>query len=374
MKSKKIGLLTLPLIDNYGGIIQITALNTYLKSEGYEVYHLNKRYNITPVKQLARKLFKWNPFYWVYDFNDHAKKHRYIKNLNEFIAIELTNSTKNIYSSLQLTKKVGDLKLDAVIVGSDQVWRMQYIKQNYEDYFLGFLDSNKISKIAYAASFGTNEWENKNNISSVENLLKDFKSISVREDSGVFICKNTFNINKVEHVLDPTFLPHLTYYETIINREYKSKKEVGLFNYVLDKSPKKAEIIGNIAEQLHLKIDSIYLENNLRDFSNKKILKPSIGEWLYHFKNAKFVVTDSFHGTVFSIIFNKQFIAIGNKTRGITRFTSLLKSLDLSNRFILDDNEHYLSIIKQTIDYNLVNRKLEQLKLHSIKFLKNALS
>ncbi|WP_282053997.1 polysaccharide pyruvyl transferase family protein [Maribacter luteus] len=374
MKQKKIGLLTLPLTDNYGGIIQLTALNTYLRSEGYDVYHLNKRYDITVIKQFARKLLKWNPFYSIYDFNNHAIKHRYIKKLNDFITTEITETTKDIYSSSKLTQKVYELELDAVIVGSDQVWRMQYIKENYEDYFLGFLDSNKVSKIAYAASFGTDLWENKNNISSVENLLRDFTSISVREDSGVFICNNTFNITKVEHVLDPTFLPNLTYYETIINREYKLKKDVGLFNYVLDKSPIKAEIIGNIAEQLNLKIDAIYLENNLKDYSNKKRLKPSVGEWLYHFKNAKFVVTDSFHGTVFSIIFNKQFIAIGNSTRGITRFTSLLKSLDLSNRFILDDNELYISVIKQTIDYDLVNRKLKQLKLRSIEFLKNALS
>jgi hypothetical protein len=370
---KKIGLLTLPLMDNYGGIIQLTALNNYLRSEGYEVYHLNKRYDITILKQFVRRFFKWNPFYAVYDLNNHAKKHRYIKNLNDFISAELTNTTKNIYSSSQLSKKVKDLELDAVIVGSDQVWRMSYIKDNYKDYFLGFVSSKTVKKIAYAASFGTDVWEDQNNIAPVTSLLTDFTAISIREDSGVALCENTFLIN-AEHVLDPTFLPKSSYYEEIISREFNCSKNIGLFNYVLDKSPKKNEIITNVAKKLKLDINSIYLENNLKDFSKKRKLKPSMGEWLYHFKNAKFIITDSFHGTVFSIIFNKQFIAIGNKSRGITRFTSLLKSLGLSSRLILDDSEHYLSTVNQTINYDLVNSKLEHSKLDSIAFLKNALS
>lgn len=373
MESKKIGLLTLPLMDNYGGIIQLAALNEYLHNSGHQVYHLNKKYKVSILKQWMRKIFKWNPFFRFYDFNNHAIKHRYIKNINDFINVEIKNSTKEIFSSAYLSKKVDDLGLDVVIVGSDQVWRMAYIKENYKDYFLGFVSSKNVKKIAYAASFGTDVWEDQNNITSVKNLLTDFTAISVREDSGVALCENTFKIN-VEHVLDPTFLPNSSYYEEIIVREFNCSKNIGLFNYVLDKSPKKNEIITNVAKKLKLDINSIYLENNLKDFSKKKKLKPSMGEWLYHFKNADFVITDSFHGSVFSLIFNKQFIAIGNRSRGITRFISLLTSIDLIDRLILEDSEDYLSIIRQPIDYNRVNNKMNQLKSASKLFIKNVLS
>lgn len=374
LDSKKIGLLTLPLTDNYGGIIQLTALKTYLISQGYEVHHLNKRYEISSVKQLLRQLFKWNPLYFIFDPNNHAKKHRYIQKLNSFIKVELKKSTKEVFTSKQLAEKVNTLGLDAVIVGSDQVWRMAYINENYKDYFLAFVNSKSIKKISYAASFGKDVWGAKDKISSVKKLLNDFSAVSLREDSGVSICKDIFKItNEISHVLDPTFLPEQTYYESIIEREFLSEKKIGLFNYVLDKSPKKNTIIDNTAEQLKLDVDSIYLENNLNDFLRNKTLKPSIGEWLYHFKNAEFIITDSFHGTVFSIIFNKQFIAIGNKSRGVTRFTSLLKALGLLDRFILDDNENYLTIAQNQVDYDEVNKKLSSLKLKSKKFLKNAL-
>lgn len=374
MESKKIGLITLPLIDNYGGIIQLAALNSFLEGQGHKVFHLNKRFNVSPVKQYARKLFKWNPLYFIFDFKNHAKKYRYIKNLNDFIDIELQNSTKDIFSSKQLTEKVDELDLDAVIVGSDQVWRMLYINENYKDYFLGFVSSHNIKKISYAASFGTDTWETIDNIDSVKVLLNDFTAISVREDSGVLICKNTFEVKKdVCHVLDPTFLPDLSYYDAIIEREFNLKKKVELFNYVLDKSPKKLEIIKRIAQNLNLNIDAIYLENNLKDFSNNKNLKPSIGEWLYHFKNADFIITDSFHGTVFSIVFNKEFITIGNKSRGLSRFLSLLGALNLKKRFILEDSKNYLPIIKELIDYETVNKTINELKLDSISFLNKAL-
>ena len=372
MEIKKIGLLTMPILDNYGGIIQITALNNHLENQGYEVYYLNKKYDISVIKQFIRRFFKWNPLYFVFDYNNHAKKYRYLKNLNDFIAVEL-KSTKDIHSSALLEKRVKKLGLQSVIVGSDQVWRAKYINENYKDYFLGFVNSTKTQKIAYAASFGTDIWEDETKTASVKTLLEDFTAISVREDSGVLICKKTFGIkNKIEHVLDPTFLPNISYYNNIIKREFNSNKKIGLFNYVLDKSPKKNTIIEKAAVQLDLSIDSIYLENDLKNFSQNKTLKPSIGEWLYHFKNAEFIVTDSFHGTVFSIIFNKQFIAIGNKSRGITRFTSLLKALGLLDRLILDDDNSGL-VMKNQINYELVNEKLVDLKLSSESFLKNAL-
>jgi len=306
MTTKKIGLLTLPLTDNYGGIIQLTALNKYLNSQGYETIVLNKKYEISWLKILVRSIFRWNPFYKIFDFKNHAKKERYIVQMRDFIKKELPNTTTVMYTSEELRKTIASSSLDAVIVGSDQVWRMAYIGDNYRDYFLGFASSKKTKKIAYAASFGASSWERPDLAESVSTLLKDFTSVSVREDSGVDMCNTVFNISQAKHVLDPTFLPDISYYDNIIKREYNTNKNIHLFNYILDKTPQKNGIIKDISESLNLKIDTIYLDNNLKDFVKKGVLKPSMGEWLYHFKTANFIVTDSFHGTVFSILFNLE--------------------------------------------------------------------
>jgi len=371
---KKIGLLTLPLIDNYGGIIQLTALNHYLQSQGYETVHLNKRYKISSFKAFVRVVLKWNPLFKLFDFKNHARKDRYITHLNSFISREFPTATSSIYTSKELSEKVNQLNLDAVIVGSDQVWRMLYIKDNYKDYFLSFVDSERTKKIAYAASFGLDVWEQPDVVSVVKILLKDFTSVGVREDTAVGICENTFDIRKVNHVLDPTFLPELKYYDSIIEKEYSTKKDIRLFNYVLDKSVQKEKIINEVSGYFQLDVDSIYLENNIEQLKKIKTFKPSMGEWLYHFKNANFIITDSFHGTVFSIIFNKQFLTIGNKARGLTRFTSLLKALGLLDRLIVEGNENYDEIVKVKIDYNTVNEKLADLRALSKAFLKHSLS
>jgi len=370
----RVGLLTLPLKHNYGGIIQITALNHYLRSEeGAETIHLNKKYNVSRFKVLARNILKFNPFYRIYDFNGHARNHHYIVKLRDFVKKELNVSTKSIYTGNELKRIVDDLKLDVVIVGSDQVWRMLYIKENYKDYFLSFVDSEATRKIAYAASFGKDEWEQEDVIPDVKLLLKDFHAISVREDSGVKLCRKTFDVNEVDHILDPTFLPSMAYYESIIKEDYNEEKTIGLFNYVLDKTEMKNKIINDIANEFNFNINTIYLDNSAQNSKKNKSLKPSMGEWLYHFKNADFIITDSFHGTIFSIIFNKQFITIGNKDRGVTRFTSLLRSLGLMNRFILEDSENYKDIITTKIDYNVINQRLKKLKIESKSFLKRAL-
>ncbi len=373
MKKVRIGLLTLPLSDNYGGIIQIAALNKYLKEEGYLPVFLNKKFQISKFKQFIRYLFKINPFYNIYDLNNHAKKRRYLKNLNSFIKRELKNSTKPLYTPTELKNAVKELKLDVVIAGSDQIWRSLYTRDNYKDYFFGFLeDFSHIKKIIYAASFGIDKWENEDQVSEIKTYLNEIDAISVREDTGVRLCNDVFVISNVEHVLDPTFLVDQSYYESIINREYNLGKSVGLFSYVLDKSGYKRRIIEKISNKLNLEINSIYLENDYSKFKSDKLLKPSIGEWLYHFKEAKFVITDSFHGMIFSIIFNKQFLVLGNKERGVTRFTSLLKLLNLSNRLIMDvDNSD--DIVKKEINYNIVNKRLREYKLFSQEFLKRNL-
>lgn len=368
-KGKKIGLLTLPLIDNYGGIIQIAALYDFLKTSGYNPYFINKKHTLSKTKVLIKKILEHNPFYKVYDYNSYAKRRLYLKKIKTFVDTFFTNRTSSVLNKKDLYKACKGF--DAVIVGSDQVWRYKYIKKDFESYFLSSIDKS-IKKISYAASFGIDEWEGpEKSIKEVSRFLSEFSALSVREDTGVDLCRELFHINDVDHVLDPTFLPKISFYEELITQE-NHNEEIGLFNYVLDPSEVQRELIQIISEKMELHVNRINLENDLTGSS----FKPSVSEWLYHFKTAKFIVTDSFHGMIFSILFNKQFIIIGNNSRGLTRFTSLLKSLDLQKRIIVKkynekDIDYLLSI---PIDYEVINKKIEILKNKSVKFLIDSLN
>ncbi|TXD48924.1 polysaccharide pyruvyl transferase family protein [Polaribacter sp. IC073] len=360
---KKIGLLTMPLLNNYGGIIQVAALYHYLKEEGFEPYIIDKKYNQSNLKVLIKKILTHNPFYKLYDYNNHTQRRLQLKKVHAFIDNYFENKTDEVFNEIDL-KRVSQ-QFDTVVVGSDQVWRHKYVKNNFEQYFLNFL-SSKQNKVSYAASFGVDAWEgDEASKKQVSKLLSNFNAVSVREDTGVALCENVFGHENATHVLDPTFLPDVSFYESIIKMEVLDKK-VGLFNYVLDASIDKQDIIKDVSNKLNLNIDTIHLEER----EDKNIEKPSISEWLYHLKNADFIITDSFHGTVFSIIFNKQFITIGNPERGMSRFNSLLKKLNLDLRLIYQEDKNQIdTLLHNKIDYQLVNAKLALLKKESKNFL-----
>lgn len=343
---EKIGLLTMPVKENYGGIIQIAALYAFLESKGYTPYLIRKKYDEKASKRLFRWVLSHNPLYFIYDYKNLAKREKQSSKLQSFIDNFFVNKTTLAFNEQQYKNSVQ--KLDAVIVGSDQVWRYKYVKANYRYYFLDFLPS-RIKKIAYAASFGVDEWEgNKETVQNVEKLLAQFSAVSVREKTGVAICNDTFHYNKAVNVLDPTFLPEVSFYNNLIDKE-KIQKKVRLFSYVLDNSDFVKEVIAHTGKSLNLEIDTI----KLTDY--KFSANPSIAEWLYHFREADFVITDSFHGTVFSILFNKQFVCIGNKKRGYTRFESLLDLLNLKERLIFDYTpENINNLLNNKIDYNAV--------------------
>jgi len=362
---KKIGLLTMPLLDNYGGIIQIAALYHFLQKEGHEPFLIDKKYNQSNGKVLMKRLLSNNPFYKLFDYNKHTQRKKYLKNIQAFIDQFFENRTQKAYNDVQLKNSIQ--KLETIIVGSDQVWRYKYVKENYKHYFLNFVGSNQ-KRISYAASFGVDFWEgNDESVKNVKNYMEKFDAISVREDVGVQICENTFDYKNALHVLDPTFLPELDFYNSIIDQDSISKK-IGIFNYVLDVSKTKNEIIQTVSNSLGLDVSTIHLEEKI----NAEKLKPSISEWLYHLRNADFIITDSFHGMVFSIIFNKQFIAIGNRERGASRFRSLLNQLNLESRLVFEGEEFDLNVlITNAINYNEVNEKLKIARDNSKNYLLN---
>jgi hypothetical protein len=290
--------------------------------------------------------------------------------LNENIAVTELLKSENDFHKLE---KYG---FNAYIVGSDQVWRPKY-SPNLKNHFLGFLNGNStVKRISYAASFGVDEWEYtpKQTLKCI-NLAQQFHSISVREDSAIDLCKKYLGVNAVQHI-DPTMLISREEYIQLVEKDKIAKHKGQLLVYVLDLSDEKKKIISEVSNELGLTVTSTMPESSFKEAGSKNVEKcifPSVTNWIRGFMDAEFVITDSFHGTVFSIIFNKPFIAVGNKKRGMTRFISLLKMFNLENRLVEKADENIKAILNDKIDFAGINKMLETKKTEAVTYLENAL-
>ncbi len=359
MEQKKIGVLTLPLRTNYGCLLQAFALMTVLKSCGYNAYLINRRWD-NDKQSLFHKIQKL--FY-----------HKIIiKKFDDFVSKYIVPQTPAIETQTQM-QNVVHFGFSAFIVGSDQVWRLRYTRGVGYNFFLDFVTDKSIKKISYAASFGVDYWDDiapEESIPIVKKLLSQFDAISVREISGCDICRNIFNVDAF-HVLDPTMLINAEDYESAFNFH----QEVGnyLAVYILDMTEEKKRLVKVISNKLQLPIR--YLNEYKSPFAKlfpstcKEFFKPRVEEWLKGVANSSYVLTDSFHGTIFSIIFKRQFLVIGNKHRGMSRFQSILEALSLTGRMYHDD----LSVMFKTIDYEDVFINLAKLRKDSISFIKSAI-
>ena len=365
---KKVGILTLPLSNNYGGIIQAAALYHFLETNNFEPILINRRLNLSPIRALFREFFENNPLHKVYDPNNLYKRKKQDALLLDFINKFFKNKTKKIFDDRSLESATR--KIDAFVVGSDQVWRYAYTRDIYKNYFLDFVKGSQ-KRISYAASFGVDQWEGDDlSKDKIGEFLKSFDSISVREKHGVEYLLKEFKIDS-QNTLDPTFLVNVKFYKDLM--EFSSPiKSGGVFNYVLDQDQNKQNFVNSIGSYLKLDINQINLTPSINQ------IKPSIQTWLKQIYEADFVVTDSFHGMVFSIIFNKQFLVIINKKRGASRFESLLGQLGLLNQIVdkpddLNSDSIEFIIKNNQIDYEKVNEILDELRNKSRKFLLDSL-
>lgn len=361
----KITILTLPLHVNYGGILQCYALQTVLERMGHEVQVLTKPrygrfYYVIYLFTVCKHLFK----YFVL-----GKKIAIFKTSRQIInqyTDRFIHQYIRFYIKRTWTSKIAS-HFDAIVVGSDQVWRPGFIKP-IEAAFLSFLDDTNIKRISYAASFGVNYCEyaeKKRKICS--SLLKKFDAVSVRESSGIQLCQKYFDAKAVQ-VLDPTLLLSADDYRALIKQSKTQPSQGNMMVYILDKTEEKENIVNRIAEEKGLL--PFWMSNDFDDnsLSLEQRIKMPVEQWLRSFDDAEFVLTDSFHGCVFSIIFRKQFLAIGNKERGLSRFNSLLTLFSLQDRLILSPNEYKEDLA--SIDYDQLQAQLQLLQNQSLSFLK----
>ena len=364
----KIGILTHHYANNYGALLQAYALSTVLRNIGHQPTIINRIHN-KPTEKIQQPK-------WKMAISTLLQNH-FNKGFNRFRQYYLQPMTHLIHDELNM-ETIADM-FDAVIVGSDQVWRMGYSKGLGFNFFLDFVP-DQVSKISYAASFGSDEFEgDKETVIKVRHLLARFKAISVREDSGITLCKNLFNSDAI-HVLDPTLLLMPDDYEKLISKAKINAGEKFIVRYLLDPTPEKIKITEQIAFNNKSAIKNIYKESE-SEFSLKnhrwslsKFIYPSIALWISGIKNAEFVVTDSFHGVAFSILFNKQFVCIANPERGLSRMTSLLKQFELMDRLIIDTNKEQDFKKLPSIDYHRVNQVLEKERKKSLNFLEQNLN
>nr|WP_321356189.1 polysaccharide pyruvyl transferase family protein [uncultured Draconibacterium sp.] len=376
----KIGIFTLPLHTNYGGILQAYALQQVLKNNGHDAWLINqKRFSppfwrkvLSIIKRIIyRYVFRKKEVIVLYEEQYKSNFKIISKNTQKFIDKFIQPQTSPLFSNNDLNG-LKKLNFDAIIVGSDQVWRAKYTPK-IENYYLDFLpQSSNCKKISYAASFGTDNWEytTKQTIKCAR-LLQKFSCISVRESSAIKLCKEKFDAN-VEHVLDPTMLISPKDYINLIGEKEKLAKNV-LTTYILDSSDEKEEIIEFFASSLRLRRHKINSKTEDHSALLEDRIAPSVENWIAGFYSADFVIIDSFHGCVFSILFNKPFYVIGNSTRGMARFDSLLKIFNLENRLIFSLNDIPPQSIHDEIDWNEVNKILQFWQNKSYRYLMNAL-
>lgn len=372
----KIGILTHQLHSNYGGILQNFALQKVLTNMGHDVKTIDYVKNLScSVKflSLIKRLF----------LNIFGKSFLPIRGWTYRVEDEsITQYTRKFVShNIKTTKRVSITRIkqfnkdfDAVIVGSDQVWRYQYLGSYIKEFFLSSF-SNVPIKIAYAASFGTDVWEMPNSMTKTcRKLVKKFKGVSVREKSGLKLCKEFLDVDSL-HVLDPTMLLSVADYIFLIRNANELCLNGNLMTYILDKSTEKKQIIEFVSNKLLLTPIEVISDKTFSEVGSKGIeqcIVPPIERWLRGFWDAEFVVTDSFHGTVFSIIFNKPFLVIGNEKRGLSRMQSLLLEFDLEDRLITTFDE-VESRLFSPINWSRVNLLWNERKEYSLSYINRML-
>ena len=377
----RIAIMTQPLGHNYGGILQNFALTEVIKSLNHEATTINRIYQPRAIHKRFLSVVKnqtINRITGKYHYKISKDDKNYIYSENILFMSKYINLSEEIDSNKKLKTYFSKKCFDVVIVGSDQTWRPKY-SPSITNYFLDFIENNNIIKIAYAASFGTEFWEfTESQTKNCKELITKFNAISVREKSAIKLCKDNFGVVP-EHVLDPVLLLNKEKYLSIIDNKRSvssNGKKGGLFSYILDSNHKKNNFISAISNLLNLESFKTQPNKKISDFDGMDLSDyryPSIEEWLSSFNDADFIVTDSFHGTVLSIIFEKPFITIVNKERGASRFESFLSLLGLSHRMIYNLSDFDESLLINDIDYNSIKHKIEDLREASIDFLKTNL-
>lgn len=357
----KIGILTFHCAHNYGAVLQAYATQTFLQSQGFEVVMVDYRpeYLVSPYR-----VFDWKS-YWTGSLvsflrTAFSKLCLLPANKKRSKAFESFITQRLRLQGIDFTRK-GDI--DAFVFGSDQIWNPILCKGFDPVYFGQFEAAAGKKKIAYAASMGSLVLQDEQERFYRE-VLPSLDAISVREESLQSLL-SPLSPRPIQQVLDPTFLLAASAWRSIARNPQVDSPYVLVYQVVAH--PETMRIAQTLAKQLHGKV--IELKATLKLFQQSPYQCASPEEFLGYFNRAACVVTTSFHGTAFSLLFNRPFYTIQHGNRHDARSQSLLDRLSLLDRFIPGDSQLQFT----PIDYQGVNAQLQQEIARSQHYLLSAL-
>lgn len=360
----KIGILTFHCAHNYGAVLQCYALQETLKQMGHnvEIIDYRPKYLLTPYTIFDKKRFlAKNPISLIKHciketllLPNRIKRH---KAFDKFI-----NNRLNL--SHRIIKRNIPNNYDVYIMGSDQIWNPK-ITQGFDPVYFGYFDFPKGNKkyISYAASMETNELN-----AEIRDLyikaLNNFDAISVREAKLAELLQ-PLTLKKIETILDPTLIADIATWKSIIKRPNIKHKYILVYQVRNNKNTMR------IASEIANQINAVVIEVTSRldiHFRKNRFQCTSTEKFLGLVKDAACIVTTSFHGTVFSIIFNRPFYCIQLDDNMDNRSQSLLKQIGLSERMIKkDDTPNFTKI-----DYNdRINKCILKLREKSLCYLRD---
>ncbi len=350
---------------NFGGVLQAFALQMFLRDEGFDANtDISLRFTVKElVKVCIRFLAKLGLL-----GKKGLVRHADFPNpsIERFIAKNLNCETLFPFPQRKLKR------YDTFIVGSDQIWRPKYT--NTLDGFLKFVPSGSAKKLAYSGSFGLDTLEefDENEIHQIGNLLEDFDAISVRENSAVSLFEDTWGVKPIK-TSDPIFLLEPRNYRDLYmkNRGQINLPKPYIASYLLDGTAVSADLIRDLNQWNNLSHVVLFCDSGQRNRADR--MAPSIEDWLMVIDNAALLVTDSFHGAAFAILFNKPFIVLKNEKRGNARIESLLKEFGISEESVDPENLKRDQEIPK-IDWNTVNKLISKNRDHSKGFLRSSLA
>jgi coenzyme F420-reducing hydrogenase beta subunit len=370
LPSKKVGICTLPLNRNFGGNLQAVAMIKALQLLGHEAVLVRRMLPTRKMRQNPDQaaLSDDTPL-----MSPSIDVERVAFNRN-FLERHINRFTRPFYTSEQISKHISRYNFDALVVGSDQTWRPKYAKSLLDDFFFRSLPNEppRPRRIAYAPSFGVENWEyTAPQTKRATQALQLFDAVSVREDNGVALCRDNLGA-EAKHVLDPTMLLSPAYYEKMIScLKPLAKKQITV--YVLDADDDKTRLIQTVEQSLGLQACATDGQPYRAGDPLTGLREAPVETWLRAIHDAEFVIADSFHGIVFSILFNRPFLAYVNQERGSARFASLLKMFGLEDRMIFDATTADPDMLLQPIDWDAVNARLVELRRESVEFLQAAI-
>ena len=336
----RIAILTLPFHSNYGGVLQAFALQTVLQRMGHEVAVVDK--NRYRHRSWLRQQVAFGAFL--------VRKYVLRRNVEYVNLRRLENEQRTVEKPIRdfvdthlYLVPVNDLlhefpmSVDAVVVGSDQVWRPKYFTRAYgcpmDNAFLSFLHGRTIKRIAYAASFGTENWEYSNEQTHLcSRFIQLFDAVSVRESSAIRLCKERLGRGDACRMPDPTLLLSRDDYLSLCDKQNEPRRY--MFYYVLDETAEIRSKAESIAKERGLVLKQVKGDVDNPHLPVRERIKAPVEEWIKSINNADFVFTDSFHGCVFSILFGIPFVVLGNSNRGLDRFNTLLSVYHLEKNYI----------------------------------------